>query len=501
MAEKRVKIGLEFEHIPAVKSGRGWLGLERGKTAAVYFVKRLRKLEMRRKVDGGKEEKRIFAVEDYAKANASAREANRIGEQAGAGFGALRKEEEAALKRWRAYVLAQEQAGTPARNLDEIIREAIEREEHKDETPFFKEVAFQFIEAKDACGGCSLAYRNRIKNYLSALAKELDGVRLSEVFEPILFDAINKVARSRGGDVPAPKTKKHYIDITKEMFKWWFVRENATRRPADKLNNPLEVVSAPKIVKTKDPDILTVEQTREILADLWDYSPEAVPAAVIQLFCGVREAETMRLRWRDIIDGEIRLSCTITKTKLARSVPVPANAAAWIEACRVRGLKTPPAALIFPFNEIPSEKLDELDAAARERVEMEQFTCRTQAYSYRIKRAGKRLGLKNTQNAFRHTAASCLAVIHGQFRAADYCGHSVRTQGTNYRNPVSAIQAQEYFGIMPPKSDGKTIVFDKTRKAQSGAHAAAGMARESDDDAAGTGESEESDAQGETAAL
>ena len=46
MSEKRVKIGKEFEHIPAVKSGRGWLGLEKGKFGRVRFESRSRKLEL-----------------------------------------------------------------------------------------------------------------------------------------------------------------------------------------------------------------------------------------------------------------------------------------------------------------------------------------------------------------------------------------------------------------------------------------------------------------------
>ena len=74
-------------------------------------------------------------VEEYAKAN-------KLGEQAGASFGTLRKEEEAALKLWREYVLKKQTAGTPARPLDEILREAIEREETKDEiTPAVLETA------------------------------------------------------------------------------------------------------------------------------------------------------------------------------------------------------------------------------------------------------------------------------------------------------------------------------------------------------------------------
>lgn len=491
MAEKRVKIGKEFEYVPAVKSGNGWLGLEKGKFGKVRFEKRFGKLELWIR-QGDTWKRSLFAVEDYAKANAAAREANKIGEQAGSGFGTLRKEEEAALKRWRAYVLAKEQAGAPARNLDELLREAIEREETKDETPLFVDAAFQFIEAKERAGACSLAYRRRISTYLKNLSRELEGKRLSEIGDAVLNEAISAVARPRSGTVPSAKTRKHYIDITKEFFKWWYVRENSTRRPADKLNNPLEIVSAPKIIKTRDPDILTPAQTRAVLAELWADAPEAVPAAVLQLFCGVREAEALRLRWRDIIDGELRLSCTITKTKLARAVPVPANAAAWIEACRVRGLQTPPEGLIFPFNDVLAAKLFELSPEARERVETEQFNCRARAYSYRIKRACRRAGLTETQNAFRHTAASCLAVIHGQFRAADYCGHSVRTQGTNYRNPVSAVQAKDYFGIMPPVSDGKAIAFSREgRKGRSRDEAGAESLSSSEhEETGGRGEAE-----------
>ena len=461
MAEERVKIGKDFYHVPAVKTGNGWLRLEKGDFARVRYDSTKKKLELTR-TENGKRKRAYFSVEDYARANEVARNANKIGAQAGAGFGSLRKEEEAALKFWREYVLQKTQKGEPPRPLIDILREAVEREETKDETPLFKDVAFQFMEFKERNGGVGLAYRNRIKNYLTGLANAFEGKRLSEISEQILFEAIDATARPRDGCVPAPKTKKHYIDIAKEMFKWWYSRENSTRRPADKLNNPLELVLAPKIVKTKDPDILTVEQTRAILMELWENAPEAVPAAVIQLFCGVREAETMRLRWRDIIDGEIRLSCTITKTKLARSVPLSENALAWIDACRGRGLKTPPESLVFPFNDVVPEMVKDLSPEARERVEMEQFNCRAQAYSYRIKRAGRRLGLTDTQNAFRHTAASCLSVIHGQFRAADYCGHSVRTQGTNYRNPISQVQAKDYFGIMPPTSDGKAIPFDRS---------------------------------------
>jgi len=461
MSEKRVKIGKEFEHIPAVKSGRGWLGLEKGKFGRVRFESRSRKLELW--IKQGTEWKRtLFPVEEYAKANESARKANKIGVQTGASFGTLRKEEEAALKLWREYVLTKTQAGAPPRPLIDILREAVEREETKDETPLFEDAAFQFMEFKEQNGGSGLAYRNFIRLRLNKLSNHFKKFRLSEISAQALNEAILKIARPRNGAPPSLKTRKHYISLAKEVFKWWYSRENSTRRAADKLNNPLEIATPPKIAKTIDPHILTLAETRALLFELWETAPETVPATVLQLFCGIRTAEALRLRWRDIIDDELRLSCAITKTKEARAVPVPENARAWLNACRARGLKTPPKALIFPFHDCPPET-ENLEYEARERVEVEHFDKRMNVYSKRIRKAKKNAIGKIEKNVFRHAAVSCLAVLHGFQQAANYCGHSLRTQGANYRNLVSKQDAKDYFNIMPPTGDGKVIPFDRSR--------------------------------------
>ena len=470
MAEKRVKIGKGFEHIPAVKSGRGWLNLEKGKFGKVRFESRSQKLELWIK-QGNEWKRSLLPVEEYAKANEAARKANKVGEQAGASFGTLRKEEEAALKRWREYVLERQKAGSPARNLDDILREAIEREETKDETPLFKDAVFQFLEMKDKQGTCSVDYRNRIRSRLSAFSKAFKGKRLSEISEPLLLETVNRIARAKDGSLPAAKTRKHWIEIAKELFKWFYRRENATRRAADKLNNPLEIVEAPKVFSESEPEILTVEQARAFLYELWETAPESVPAVVLQMFCGVREFEALRLRWGDIVDGELRLSRKITKTQQARAVPISPNAFAWIDACRVRGLATPQDGFIFPVNELSPEMLNAVAPEARERIVAENTSRRASAYCRRLRKVFERLTFPKPKNGLRHTAVSCLAAIHGQVRAADWCGHSRQIQGQHYRNPVSQIQAQDYFGIMPPVGDGKAIAFDRSRN-KNGANSA-----------------------------
>lgn len=122
----------------------------------------------------------------------------------------------------------------------------------------------------------------------------------------------------------------------------------------------------------------------------------------------------------------------------------------------------PPQALIFPFHDCPPEP-ESFDHGTRERIEVEHFEKRMNAYSKRIRKAKKNAIGKIEKNVFRHTAVSCLAVLHGFQQAADYCGHSLRTQGANYRNLVSKQDAKDYFNIMPPTGDGKVIPFDRSR--------------------------------------
>ena len=460
MAERRVKVGKEFMHIPAVKSGRGWLGLEKGKFGKVRFESRSRKLELWIK-EGKTWRRSLCPVEEYAKANEAARNANRIGEQAGKGFGSLRKEEEAALKIWREYVMESQMQGVPARNFEEVVREAINRERTKDETPLFETVARDFIDAKEKAGAGAFEYRIRRARRVEKLSRALAGKRLAEITEQILLEAIEKSIAGRKGEPPAPKTWKHWIETAKEVFKWWFARENATRRASEKLNNPLEIVETPKTATESEPEVLSVKQAREILSVLWEVAPESVPAVVLQMFCGVRMFEALRLTWSDIIDGELRLSRKITKTQQARAVPVPANALAWLDACRARGIFR--GDLIFPINELNPAMLKGSTPEAQTRIKAENERSRANAYSWRIEKTLARLDFAKPKNAFRHTAVSCLAVIHGQSRAADWCGHSRQIQGQHYRNPVSQIQAQDYFGIMPPVRDGKAIAFSRSR--------------------------------------
>ena len=170
------------------------IGLEKGKFGKVRF-----------------ESRSLLPVEEYAKANEAARKANKLGEQAGASFGTLRKEEEAALKLWREYVLKKQTAGTPARPLDEILREAIEREETKDETPLFSDVADEFLSYKEKSGawkgGDSYDIAaSRLKRLQRVLTdKNGNPLTLAEITPAVLETAIPAAIERKKNGVPAPQ--------------------------------------------------------------------------------------------------------------------------------------------------------------------------------------------------------------------------------------------------------------------------------------------------------
>ena len=460
MSEKRVRIGKEFEHVPAVKSGRGWLGLEKGKFATVSFDRPRGKLVLREKIEG-KMVRRFFPVEEYAKANEEARKANAIGAQAGASFGSLRKEEERALKIWREYVERATLAGTPPRKLDEIMRELVEREQTKDETPLFKDVAFQFLEMKEREKTCKLRQRERLKSVLRKLTKKLGNLKLAEITETKFLETLSKTVKSRDGNAPAPKTLNHWIEFVKEMFKWWFIHENKNRRPNEKLNNPLELLAKKKIIQTDEPAIISAQTARALLCDLLENEPASVPATAVQMFCGVRNACAIRLRWRDIRNGEIILARSITKTNETRSVPVSENLREWLDACKLAGVPCVPDSLIFAGKDTPKSELAEMSDEARERVENLDFSSRANAFSKAMRRATKRTGITKPANSFRHTAVSCLAKLYGFEKASDWCGHDIQTQGKFYRSAVSEQEAKDYFNIYPPRVDTKTIPFSR----------------------------------------
>ena len=418
---------------------RGKIGLFRGKFARVeIWTSKPKPLCVVRKI--GKETKRqFFGLNEITRANDTARAYDLQGQQNGQAFGTLSRDEETALRKWREYVFAEIQAGKPRPNLSDIIDGLIERERTKDNTPQFPQVAADFLEYKEKSGvwkgGDSAEIAaSRLKRLARALIDENENpLTLAEITPEVLETAIPAAIERKKNGVPAPQTLNHYEKLMKEIFSWWYARENHARPAKDQLKNPLALFVPRKAVFLEEPEVLTVPAARALLADLWKHEKKALPAVLVQMFCGLRNAEVFRVKWKDFRrDGNetfLYLSKAITKTSVSRSVPVSANLSAWLDALAASGIPQDAESYLYP--------------AASERT-------RKKGVNLALERAQKRAGISKPANAFRHTAVSAFCVLFDVFKAASYCGHNVRIQGEFYRAAMSKKDAQEYFAIFPP---------------------------------------------------
>lgn len=220
------------------------------------------------------------------------------------------------------------------------------------------------------------------------------------------------------------------------------------------MKNPLRSYEIASVKNLEEPETMSVSDSRKLLSELWEHDISAVPAVAVQMFCGVRNAECARLKWKDLRReaSMLYLAKAITKTTQARNVPIPANLAAWLDAYAARvGVPAPDSYIIGGVREKST-----LPQNIRERR-------RLAFIQHAIERAAKRVNIYKPQNAFRHTAISAMCVLNNEFLAAQWAGHDRKIQGEFYKAAMSKQEAQDYFGIMPPQGDGKAVAFSRER--------------------------------------
>lgn len=437
--------------VPAtLKISRGKIGLYRGEHARVeIWTSKPKPLCLCRKI-GDETKRKFFGLDEITLANDTARHYELQARANGLNFGTISDDEKRALMIWRDFVFRETKAGNPPRSLSEIVAEIVEREAHKDETPPFPQVADEFLTYKEKSGvwrgGDSYEIaRSRLRRLERVLTGENgEPLTLGEITPEILEAAIPASIERLKNGVPAPKTVSHYGKLVKEIFGWWYAQANHSRPAREQLKNPLALFVPVKAVFLEEPEILPVPAARALLADLWEHEKKALPAVLLQMFCGVRNAEIFRVKWKDLRrDGDERflyLSKAITKTSVSRSVPVPANVEAWLAALAAAGVAQRPDDFLFPTGTERGRK---------------------KGVNLALERAQARTGIKKPANAFRHTAVSAMCVLYDVFKAASYCGHNVRIQGEFYKAAMSKQDAADYFGIMPPTGDGKAIAFSR----------------------------------------
>lgn len=102
---------------------------------------------------------------------------------------------------------------------------------------------------------------------------------LADITEEKFLDVLAQTVKARDGISPAaPKTLNHWIDAGKELFKWFYTRENKrrAREGFPPLDNPLELLAKKKIRRKDEPATITVSDARALLCDLLEHAPRAL---------------------------------------------------------------------------------------------------------------------------------------------------------------------------------------------------------------------------------
>ena len=182
--------------------------------------------------------------------------------------------------------------------------------------------------------------------------------------------------------------------------------------------------------ENQEPHILTLEQTEKLLETaLNNPKLELLAYTTLALFCGIRSAELLKLRWEHVTDGYVIIPAGIAKKRKIRHVDLPENAKAWLE---LSPRKTGPI-------------VDASYAAFGRRF----FTFRT--------RAGFE---KWEENYMRHSFGSFHFAKSGNaLETARQMGHSQGddTLFTHYRQLAKKEQGEAFFKIFPPKEAANII--------------------------------------------
>lgn len=104
------------------------------------------------------------------------------------------------------------------------------------------------------------------------------------------------------------------------------------------LDNPAKGLEKP-MADDRVPKILTVDESRRLLAKAVEIAPKMIPYFVLGMFAGLRPAELQRLEWKAVRleEGFVRVIPEVAKKRRMRLVQLSENAVEWLAAYRSTG--------------------------------------------------------------------------------------------------------------------------------------------------------------------
>jgi integrase len=212
----------------------------------------------------------------------------------------------------------------------------------------------------------------------------------------------------------SPKSVNNFHTAVSALFSFAVERSYAN-------SNPLDAIDKVR-VPAKAPGILSPGGCEKLLNAA---GSELLPLLAIQAFCGVRSAETLRLRWSDVdvTRGFVQVAAEHAKGARRRVVEMPENLKEWLRPYGDRSGK------LWPLSHM--EFYRDLETACTS--------------------AG--IG-KWPSNALRHSYASYHLAFHQNAAAlALQMGHTSQAMiFSNYREVVTKQDAERYWSIRPAGS-------------------------------------------------
>ena len=345
----------------------------------------------------------------------------------GADFGALSVMERQAIEFYRQYEKECIGMGIQPCGVLNVLWKGIEWAKAATcGAPLFPEVMEEYLKYVESHSGEKHIIRQR--GLAKHMCKYWKKKRIND-FQESDVHAYLKTIKGRKGAKPASWTLAANFNLIRALFAY-----AAKHRIIKPDMNPTLAMDCIDTGTTAEPEVMTCEEVKRML--VWCAQSESwqdmLPAIVLGVFCGVRNAERCRMRWSDFRPGgrdEIYLSRLITKTNNARVIPISPALSAWLDYFTKLG---------FP---IGSDKFII-------KTEVDTEKCREDRQGAFI-RSARKAGIEIPKNGLRHTAASNLSVTLGKSAAADILGHSERMLIRHYRRAMTVADAEDLLSITP----------------------------------------------------
>jgi integrase len=250
-----------------------------------------------------------------------------------------------------------------------------------------------------------------IKNFLNAWADAFADVPVANL-TPHMLEKWH--AKQNGNATTRNKRRRHLVGVLNYAVKLKYRKDN----PATAIETANQ--------KKPRPHVLSIEDTRAVMAYAVENCPEMIPFLALTAWAGVRpDGEMSRLTWEDIDfkRREIFISDEVSKTNDERYIPMADNLVAWL--LPYRGQSGPIFWTRHMFDKVRRES-----------------------------------GIDYKPDCFRHTFGAYHLARQGNTHVtAEVMGHrQVGTLFKHYRRAVRAEDAAKFWAIRPKAADS-VVVF------------------------------------------